>query len=125
MSKEQSSMQIKRGHISLFMVAMFAVGGPVIANDKVVTGVGIMSCGKFLEFRASREEMMDMALTSWLQGLLSGMNMQLIVRREPSKALPDPETIMAYVEKHCRDKPLSNPMGGALGLYRELKAAER
>lgn len=110
--------------ISAWMICVALTGAErAWANETVIAGVGTMSCGKFLEYRASRDQTVDLALRSWLQGLLSGMNVQLIANKRQARLLPDSDTIMAYVDKHCRDNPLSDPFSGGMKLHREMKPA--
>lgn len=111
---------------SAWMICMALTGtGRVFANEMVIAGMGTMSCGKFLEYRASRDATVDVGMKSWLQGLLSGMNVQLIANNGQARFLPDSDTIMAYIDKHCRDNPLSDPFRGGMKLHREMKPAPR
>jgi hypothetical protein len=53
--------------------------------------------------------MSDLMVVTWVQGYLSGTNTQRFVQTgETMKLQPDPESVKAFVDKHCRDNPLDS-----------------
>lgn len=94
------------------------------ADDRYpIAGAGASSCGKWLEARAMRSMEVDSTFGSWVQGFLSGMNMQRsLMTKDSWVLLPDMQSILAYVDKHCRDNPLHFVDEASLALYVELQA---
>lgn len=96
------------------------------ASDHVISGAGSASCGKYLEDRASGSQLVKALYWSWLQGFLSGANIHAAVYDEELMvAIPDSETLLIYVDKHCRDNPLHQVHQAAFALYRELPRLPR
>jgi len=93
------------------------------ADDRYgIAGAGAASCGAWIEARQADDRSTNLMLTSWLQGFLSGMNTQryLLTKQEYS-LIPDSPTLLAYVDKACRDNPLSNGYVVAMRLYQEMQ----
>ena len=69
-----------------------------------VMGVGAGSCGKLLTAERENSKLGMQIYVTWTQGYLSGVN---FVKDKQAKNLrTDPDTILAYLLKHCHDKPL-------------------
>lgn len=82
-----------------------------------IAGVGATSCGQFLKPRTGEKKLSDMLIVYWIQGYLSGTNTQRFVdSKTPMKLQPDSESIIAFVDKFCRDNPLMNVYQAALEL---------
>ena len=65
---------------------------------------------------------LDVLLASWLQGFLSGMNAQrTMLTDKDMKNLPDTASLLAYVDKYCRENPLKSGYEASLRLYSELE----
>ncbi|PVZ16338.1 hypothetical protein SAMN05660463_02230 [Pseudomonas sp. URIL14HWK12:I9] len=80
-----------------------------------------MSCGKFIESQDKHEQLTRNFVVTWTQGFLSGANGFLHgYANAPLKEAPDSESISAYLEKYCRDKPLKSIYEGASALYLDL-----
>ena len=80
-------------------------------------GLGNYGCGKYLEHRKTDNEDQDNAYVSWVWGYLSGYN-QFSSHKEVQ--VPDHPTILAYLDKYCRDNPLKLVVAGTLTLIGEL-----
>lgn len=93
------------------------------ADDRYgVAGAGAASCGKWIEARKADNQSTNLMLTSWLQGFLSGMNTQRsLLTNQEYLLIPDSPTLLAYVDKACRDNPLSNVYVVAIRLYQEMQ----
>jgi hypothetical protein len=83
----------------------------------VVSGIGTVSCGKYLEDRRSKVAF-DFAYAEWVKGYLSAYN--LFSTQAPIKSFPSNETILAFVDSFCSGKPLDQVQGGAIALVAEL-----
>lgn len=94
------------------------------AERRVFSGAGMSSCGEWLEHRQMNSEGVNSSLTSWVQGLLSGLNFaRAAAAADFSKALvilPDAPSMLAYVDKFCRENPLETPFAGSIRLFAEL-----
>lgn len=84
-----------------------------------IAGFGATSCGEYLQGRSFSNSQMNDNFSSWLQGYLSGVNISRQDRKYVN--LPDAPSILAYMDKYCRDNPLKIVLEGANTLYRDLK----
>lgn len=96
----------------------------------VWVGMGNISCGKWLDARTGRPTQTDAALlevgvTGWVQGFLFAQNMppaaadaEQVFKR--LRILPEVPTLHAYLDKYCRDHPLTPVWPGAVALQGEL-----
>ncbi|MGX5674013.1 hypothetical protein [Thermomonas fusca] len=85
-----------------------------------VRGIGASSCGQFLEDQRNPD--MKSMQVSWAQGFLSGLNIADAQAGKDFVLLPDDSTITLYLSNYCSKNPLERPIGGALTLYKELRA---
>lgn len=64
-----------------------------------------------------QKEFSDALTVTWLQGYLSGTNTQRFIESKTAmKFQPDSESMIAFVEKFCRDNPLKTVYEAALSL---------
>lgn len=101
---------------ALFALAAGSVGAQT--TEHVVAGAGVVSCGEYLEH--SKLDERSSVFVSWAQGFLSGLN---IADKNSGKTwiyLPDAESIIAYLDRHCSTNPLSSTGEGAAKMYYEL-----
>ncbi len=107
----------------LIAVALSCAGVAHAQSDgQALAGAGTTSCGRWLALES--DSTAHLMLVSWAQGFLSGMNMaDYIATKQPFVLLPDSDSIMAYVNKYCRNNPLKKPFQGAMQLYyKELRS---
>lgn len=83
-----------------------------------VSGEGITACGDYLASRRTVNETQDYVYATWLRGFTSGFN--FATRGKQITSVSAPATLLAYMDKYCRDNPLSTVAGGAFSLAREL-----
>jgi hypothetical protein len=103
---------------------MLSVSMAVWADEGsyAISGAGATSCGKYIEGRSFRDRDIDRMFASWIQGFLSGMNTQrLAVTREQMSLLPDAPSILAYVDKFCRETPLADVYQASINLYQDIQ----
>jgi hypothetical protein len=81
-----------------------------------IRGAGNFGCGEYLEDR-KKGATQDPITITWVWGYLSAYNH---FSTHKSVDLPDGPTVLAYMDKHCRDNPLSAISGGTLALLGEL-----
>lgn len=103
---------------TLAVVSLLIFGTSAQAQGVTVQGVGTFSCGKYLEFRGTKNETQDAAFVSWIWGYLAGLNME--AQRATTQNLPDAASTLAYVDKYCDEHPLNNVLQAAGGLFKEL-----
>ncbi len=101
-------------------VAM-TVSAPCFAQDHgVIWGSGATSCGNFLaEFDGHNYSAVSLDV-SWVLGYLTAMNAERTVNKRLPLKYADPNTITAYLVKHCRDNPLHVVFDGTLALTIDL-----
>lgn len=107
----------------LFLLALLSTAWATDAMAQRVApiiGVGGFSCGQYLAHRQSDGESYTAPQTgvyvSWVFGYLSGYNYfsyHLLID------LPEPNTVVAYLDKYCRNNPLKIVATGAECLIAE------
>jgi hypothetical protein len=103
-------------------LALFAFTAPHAQSDgkSVLIGVGTASCGQYLELRAKHSSYINDSFEGWLGGFASGMNHARLADTGRLKLLPDGPSMLAYVDKFCRENPLKSVFIGADALFAEL-----
>jgi len=97
----------------------------VKAISTSMAGGGIRSCGEFIQDRRKAQATPGGAAVeetwyvSWVQGYMTGLNVALGSDKGVA-AIPNPGTILAYVDKYCRENPLGGVWSGISQLYLEL-----
>lgn len=82
-----------------------------------VAGMGATSCGQYLKPPGSTKDASDIVVMTWVQGYLSGSNTQrFITDKTVMKKQPGGETIIAFVDKFCRDNPLKTVYEASIAL---------
>ena len=94
------------------------VAAAASAQGVAVQGVGNLSCGKYMELRATNNTSQDGVMVSWVWGYMAGFNME---SKYPTTAtLPDQPSTLAYIDKHCRENPLDAVMMATMALVKAL-----
>jgi hypothetical protein len=113
---------------AVLLALTLACGAAQASEPFNTVGVGTNSCGKFLEVRSAspqtpEADLLRFMMISWAQGYISGMNAYRAVEhpKRAMVALPDPPSIEAYLDKHCRNNPLGNLKDGVFALFIELE----
>ncbi|MBN9642953.1 MAG: hypothetical protein J0I68_30795 [Achromobacter sp.] len=104
---------------------VFSLGSMVMpfaaqSDEVYVRGAGTSSCGEYLAARAKRSDAVDAQFWQWTHGYLSGYNMEKKDTDPAIPMIPDGPTVLAYLDKHCAQNPLSTPLVGTSNLVREL-----
>ena len=90
------------------------------SKEAVLVGVGTGSCGQYLQLRAAQNPQFNDSFEGWIGGFASGMNHARFTTTRSLKLLPDGPSMLAYVDKFCRDNPLKSVFNGADALFAEL-----
>ncbi|EAW30467.1 hypothetical protein GP2143_09685 [marine gamma proteobacterium HTCC2143] len=96
--------------ITLALCLSFASISFVMASNEkyFIAGLGAASCGAWIESRKDEDLQVNVVLGSWVQGFLSGLNVIAMESKREISMIPDPDTLLAYVDKGCEDDPLTS-----------------
>lgn len=84
----------------------------------LVSGEGLSPCGTYLEHRRGANLDQHYAYVIWTRGFISGFNHG--TRGKQADRPLESATVLAYLDKHCRDNPLAVVGGGVVLLVKEL-----
>lgn len=86
------------------------------------TGAGVVGCGDYLEIRRTDNEATTAQYSQWVSGYLFGYNFFSIHPQATTSGdnPPNKATILAYLDKYCRENPLGTVAQGANALIGEL-----
>ena len=104
-------------HKVFYVFAALALAASASAQT-LVGGEGKVSCGTYLDHRRTGNEAQHYIYVVWIRGFSSGFNYGT-KGKQVSSGL-EKETILAYIDKHCRDNPLNSVAGAAFNLVKEL-----
>jgi len=89
-----------------------------LAGDHAYVGAGTTTCGHFVGQHLATDDLLKQPFLAWAQGFLTAEN--LAHQDHVVVELPEPDTILAFMQKYCTDHPLDTYMGGVLELYKAL-----
>jgi hypothetical protein len=112
---------------SKFLAAtmLAVIGASGAAQDKrpamiSMNGVGTHSCGKYLEFRQSRNETMSNLYQQWAAGYFAGYSDAVTKPGTTTNLAADLETYTAWLDKWCADDPLATVSAGIINMRMRL-----
>ena len=79
-------------------------------------GHGNVECGKYLQFRADRAD--ADTIVAWTWGYMTAYN-QWSTHPQINQ-FPADHTVLAYLDKHCRDNPLDTVLQGIIALVADM-----
>lgn len=96
------------------------------ASEWDFAGAGTQKCGAWIAQRRApggdeSTQVADLVTVSWAQGFISSWILTNRAANRPAPKMPDPDTIRAYFDKHCRNNPLDDLLMATVALYGELK----
>lgn len=97
---------------------------PVTAAQDIpiaTRGFADMSCGAWAA--SSNDAATRSLYVTWILGFLSGVNFEDPHHQVGVGEMLSSDTLILYVNKYCRDHPLSTIDGAAFSLVRELRAS--
>ncbi|WP_220814975.1 hypothetical protein [Pseudomonas paralcaligenes] len=103
--------------------------GPVLADGSALAGMGAIKCTDYAKYRQTPNEMLETNIISWIQGYLSGQNMERAQRVPPDQMataqyfLPGPDMVLPRLDKYCADMPQAPIWLGAVEWDLELEQA--
>jgi hypothetical protein len=92
-------------NVVLSVAFIFCSASAIAQRTAEIAGAGGLGCGEYLEKRKRNLPALDSLMVSWMNGYVSGYN-----QFSPSsqiKTIPSPPTLLAYVDKYCREQPLN------------------
>lgn len=115
-------------YVFLILVTSLLMTLHAYAGDEqyTVSGAGYATCDMWIEGRSLVDKDIDSMFVSWLQGFLSGMNsMRSVTTNQKMSLIPDGPTLLAYVDKQCRDNPSDRIYSISLKLYFSIAPTEQ
>ncbi|RYH65958.1 MAG: hypothetical protein EON54_05385 [Alcaligenaceae bacterium] len=90
-----------------------------------VAGLGLRSCGLWLDARKQKADGPTQAherfSTVWVQGFLSGLNVESLLLQHGGVLLPDPQTIQFMLDNECKEKPQQSVDQAAQAMFIKLR----
>ena len=114
--------------IALLGLAIF-IGGTsgISAQQRTTMGAGTLSCGQWLQNRSlaehpgnSQELVATYQMDAWLDGYLSGTNVNVPNWPDIFTSRPSSIAMYAWVDNYCRSNPLDRISAAANALLAEL-----
>jgi hypothetical protein len=96
------------------IAAMLFAGVCAAAPAQAVQLIGVIDCGKWLADKNPEYKW-------WLAGYMSGMTIKDNQGTDPLAGVTA-EQLVAWMDKYCRENPLSYVTAGGVTLLKELKA---
>lgn len=118
----QKGHAMKSWGTALFLGLLSTLSAGQAPSINVATIQGLSTCGEYLEVRKSDEVRVNVIL-GWTSGYLSAYNLYGFFSAKPGMAgvaIPDRLTTLAYIDKHCSDKPLDSVLGAMAALVADL-----
>ena len=103
---------------AFYALATVALTTSASAQTFLMSGEGLAPCGTYLEHRRGANLDQHYAYVVWTRGFMSGFNHG--TRGKQTEVTLESATVLAYLDKHCRDNPLAVVGAGAVFLVKEL-----
>ena len=85
-----------------------------------IYGAGGVGCGRYIEIRRDANKFAEAQVTEWANGYISGQN-SLSSGSKQVRGELNGSTVLAYLDKFCRDEPLAYVVGGVAKLSADLR----
>lgn len=100
-------------NVGVTLLAALTILGTELSEAQskfAIAGSGSTSCGQYLKPPSTTKAISDLIMVTWIQGYLSGTNTQRLIdnNEKTMKIQPDSESIVAFVDKFCRENPLKS-----------------
>lgn len=82
-------------------------------------GLGTQSCGKYVESRRTPNPSYDSHVLQWFYGFVSAFNYYGPNPQVAQKI--DPDAVLVYLDKYCRENSLAGTALGAMELIKTLR----
>jgi hypothetical protein len=100
------------------LAALLATALPTAHAQRsfVAGGVGAVNCGEYLKARESRQDVGE--AVRWVWGYVSGYNQWSTYPQ--INVFPADSTVIAYLDKHCRDNPLDSVLQATMAMIADM-----
>jgi hypothetical protein len=114
--------------MKLFLILVLSLLGAIVGsclgfagekNSVPVFSYDDTSCGAWVQ--SASDELGRAQYLSWFRGFVSGYNYGSEGKQVPLEAMPNQETVALFIDKYCREHPLSPFIGAAFELVKELR----
>ena len=99
-------------------VVLLMMSNAIAQRESEVGGAGTVSCGVYLQDRRT-DNRIDIQYVQWFWGYVSAYNF-FSQHAQISRTRISGETILAYLDKYCRDNPLQFVVEGGDAMIAEL-----
>lgn len=91
-------------------------------------GTGTLSCGEFIKYKEeSNNDQLDL-FVQWSWGFMSAYSLRAnfvpqwrgVSKTGDLGRMPDRSTVLLFLEKHCRERPLDNVLAATVALTKAL-----
>jgi len=106
--------------VFLLCVSLLASAAHARADPVTVQGFEDMSCGAWAASANSPSARAQ--YLAWFRGFVTGVNFADSKHQIGLAQMPSDDTVSLYVDKYCRENPLSIFPGAAFKLVKELRA---
>jgi hypothetical protein len=106
--------------ITLLVIAIASASmGCASAENKMVYGAGMISCGEWRQFRSTGDKPNSYQAQAWIDGYLSGSNAS---GDGPDFIAPKPTDVAyyAWIDNYCAQNPLNSLLEATFRLKKEL-----
>ena len=109
------------------LLAILLLSSTAHGAGQSLAGMGALTCEDYLKYRKTPSEVFETAVISWVQGFLSGQNIERMerVKREQQKAaqylLPVVSYYLPHLDNYCQEIPQAPIWMGAVALDHELE----
>jgi hypothetical protein len=103
-------------------IALAFIASSAVAKEPIVVvhGFADMSCGAWQG--SAYNEAARAQYLAWFRGFVTGANWANPKHQVGLEAMPDNATLSLYIDKYCKDHPLSIFTAAAFDLVEELRA---
>lgn len=117
------NIHVLRTLLFVFLAALLNTGASAGAGAFHILGAGTAQCGEYLDDRRTGDEDRTASIyyTSWVAGFLTAWNARTNFSEQVDPhRLKNETTIVAYLDKYCRDNPLGKVIEGTVCLMSDL-----
>jgi hypothetical protein len=98
----------------------------VYAEKSKIVGVGSKECGQYIAWkRENPNDILVKHTLSWMQGFLTGANLERVSLKAKSIGLPEHETISILIENYCLKNPTEKIFSAGSSIVKELVEKEK
>lgn len=115
------------GNIHILRILLFACLAALLnpgasADFSYILGAGNAQCGKYLEDRRTSDDDRTASIyySSWVAGFVTAWNVRADLSEQMGSHRLKNETVVAYLDKYCRDNPLGSVIEGTLCLMSDV-----